>query len=432
MSDQNNNGEEIFEDFDDLDLNDGDFNEDFQAGSGTLGGLMKSPIAKIGVVAGGVIAILGGVVLFGGGGGEVPTSRLSAPADVSEPPGTQAVSEAYRQALEEKNLQKHDEAIRDGGSAIPEPVAPPVGRVKLTQDNQEEEDPLARWRRIQEERQKLKAEQQQKAAEEVMAAVPVQQQPEADNEVVTAWAEAMSQQMNSILGGREGPSVRHMTVTSVDRVTNVAGKDVLVTEEGDGLRINKDGDIVQDVQVVNVILPAGTIEFGRLITEANTDFPSPILGEIVSGPLRGTRILGRFQTAQRSLVLRFTTAVVDGISYGIDALALEPESARAGIVTEYDSRFFRRVILPGAAAFVQGLGEGIADAGKTDVSVNGQSVTSSEKDLGAREELFNAIKESADEIGDFLEEEADATPPLIRVAPGTPMALLFLTPVTDQ
>lgn len=436
MSDNNDDDDingDIPEDFDDDDFNDSF--EDFESGNGSLGETIQSnPLIKVGIVAGALVVIIGGIILFGGKDDPVTPSRVASAPDISEPPGTEEVSEVYRQAIEERNLQQREKALREGGSSIPEPTGPPVGRVTLQAEKPPEEDPLARWRRIQEERQRQQA--QQPAPQ-----LPPQPPIDTSAPAINALAEAQARQMESILGGIAPAAPRHVVITppvtnANSSLSGIPGSGTQFAGIGGNQQLAQQLALQQQQQqqtrVVDIIIPAGTIEYAQLITEASTDAPGPILAQIMSGPLSGSRLLGSFQQGNDLLVLNFNTVVVEGISRQASAIALDPAKSSPGVVTEVDQRYFKRVILPAAASFIQGVGEGIANAGSTNVSVQGETVSQEEEDLDLREELFSGVEEAADTLGDLIEREAQRTKPLIRVAAGTPVAIMFLAPVTEE
>ena len=56
------------------------------------------------------------------------------------------------------------------------------------------------------------------------------------------------------------------------------------------------------------ISKAGDIHVAVLETGVNSDEPSPILAKIVSGPLKGTRLIGSINVTGEKVILAFTTA----------------------------------------------------------------------------------------------------------------------------
>lgn len=384
--------------------------EDFEGGTSSSFGEMarENPLVKIGIVLGAFATIIGGVILFGGGNKvRDVNSTMQARGGVSTVPGTEELPIAYREALEEKNEEIIEEAIKTGQSAIPTPIT--TAREYLALENEEvaAEDPLERWRRLQQERQHQIVQKPKK--------------PEVDQAPsIEALAEAMASQMASILSGLKPRKAQYETVSSVD----------FLEEDEEKIISGNDDD---DDEILTILLPAGTIEYAQLMTEATSDAPGPIMAQLVSGPLKGSRLLGDFEvTEEKYLTLDFSVIVIDGVSHKMKAVALDPETVSPGLVTEIDHRYFKRVILPAAAAFIEGFGEAVADAGSTTVTVDGGAAVTATADLGTKEEFFKGIGEATSIVSDFVDEEAKKTHVLVRVAAGTPLGLLFLKPVLEE
>jgi intracellular multiplication protein IcmE len=168
------------------------------------------------------------------------------------------------------------------------------------------------------------------------------------------------------------------------------------------------------------------------LIEANTDAPGPVLAQIFTGPLKGARVIGSFQSTEEYITLSFNMIVIDGINYPINAVAIDPDTTLPGVITEIDHRYFKRIVLPMAAEFVSGLAEAISESGSTTVVIEGDTVAESESDKNSQQEVASGITEAGDKLSEILEEEADATVPMLRVASGTPVGILFVGPVTDS
>jgi intracellular multiplication protein IcmE len=74
---------------------------------------------------------------------------------------------------------------------LPTPIDPPVGRLTVTENEAPEEDPLQRWRKLQEERLQREMLRSQTVAPDADADA-------ARGEAIQALAEAMATQMQSI------------------------------------------------------------------------------------------------------------------------------------------------------------------------------------------------------------------------------------------
>ncbi len=397
--------------------------EDFDGGEQSMGDMLRNnPMVKIGVVLGAIATIVGGIVLFGGEKQTGGTSVMRPGSDLTQAPGANEVSDTYREQIQDFNQAQIDQAQSTGQSALPVPVGTTRGVIPLDQAKVSEEDPLERWRRLQAER----IEKEKQAAPEAGPQAPP---VDPNAEVKQQLAKAMAGQMESILDFKTIKGAEQESVSSPDWIQQKREEEQqkLEQERLEAEGANQPSDVV-------ILLPAGTIEYAQLMTEANTDAPGPVLAQIVSGPLAGSRAIGSFKASDEYITLQFNTVVVDGIAYGTDAIALDPKTANPGMITEIDKKYFTRVILPAAAAFIEGLGGAIAETGSTTLTVatGGSSSSSTTEDLDTKQEFFKAVEEAAEKVGEMLDEEADNAEPMLRVAAGTPMALLFVKPVQQS
>lgn len=410
MSDNDKNDDQDIDiDIDEFD--DGDF-DDFEGGD-SLGEVSRdNPLVKIGLVIGAFAAIVGGLMLFGGESEEARRSVHAGRSQVAEAPGGE-VTESYREAQEEENVRRVEEAIQQRGSAMPTPTTSARSEISLQEDDGAgAEDPLERWRRIQEERQRKEQE------------LPPAAERESDPhvETVEALSNAMMQQMNAVL---ETKAYRHMAYEEIAQMeSEEAGE-----EEGGG---DGDGDGAgEEEQVATILLPAGEIEYGQLMIEANTDAPGPVLAQVASGPLAGSKLIGSFEAKDNYLILSFDTIVIDGISHSVDAVALDPDTTLPGMATEIDRRYLSRYVLPAAAAFVAGLGSAVAETGST-VVATASSTTVSEEEPDFEQEVFKGIEDMASKVEEMVDERTSTIQPMIRVAPGTPLGIFFVGPVLQE
>lgn len=390
--------------------------DDFEGGD-SLGEMSRdNPLVKIGLVVGAFAAIVGGIMLFGGEKEQVRKSVHATRADVSDVPG-QELSDVMEKAVKEKDVERVERAIEQRGSAMPTPTTTAKAEIRLEDQKVEDaEDPLERWRRIQEERQKKEQE------------LPPAKEPKDDkaNEATVALSEAMMAQMQAVLETKASKKdyMSHEIVTEPEE-----------DKEGDegGASDGKDGgDGSGKVEkTATILLPAGTIEYGQILIEASTDAPGPVLAQLASGPLAGSKLIGSFEAEDEYLVISFNTIVIDGVSYSIDAVALDPDTTLPGMATEVDKRYFSRYVLPAAAAFVAGVGSAIAETGSSTVSSSSTTITV-EEEPDFEQEIFKGVEDLASKVEEIIEEETSDVEPLIRVSAGTAMGILFVEPVTDE
>jgi hypothetical protein len=87
------------------------------------------------------------------------------------------------------------------------------------------------------------------------------------------------------------------------------------------------------------------------------------------------------------------------------------------------------VILPAAAAFIEGIGGAIGESGSTTVSAGVGTTTSSSVDLNARQEFFKGVEKASGKLSDILDENSSQVKTMLRIAAGTPIGVLFTKPV---
>lgn len=416
------------DDLDNDDFENDGFDEFDEGGenSGTLGELVHSnPLVKVGIVLGAAALIFGTILLFGGEDEQASFSSVGAAPEMTSTPGTEELTPAYAEAIQDVNQQSLEDAIANQESSIPIPIEPPVGRLEITQQEENQEDPLQRWRRLQQERLQRELEQRQVIEP---TALP---EDNGQQEQISALAEAMSAQMQSILERQGGYKTTTLNITDEKEFF----ESLRDAEEGDIEGEEVDGELVGELndapQAEVIVIPAGEIEYGQIITEANSDVPGPVLAEIASGPLSGSRMLGQFQVENELIRLTFNTIVIDGQSYSIDAIALDPATTLPGMATDVDHRYLRRIILPAAAAFIEGASSAIAESGRTTITVEGDTVAEETDETSDEQEIATGIEEVGEEIRDIIEEMNEDVEPLVIIASGTPMGILFLEPVTQ-
>lgn len=413
---------ENFEDDQDVDFED-TFDDFGEAGAPT-----KKPVPKVALIGGAILAIIVVIFLFGGSSEEVAPSVVRGNAQVKQDLGSEELDPIQREALETRNEDEKIKAIDAQDSFIPIPVSPSQSNIDDIAIEGNAVDPLQTWKALQDER--VKEEEFQQSLLSAQTQLDAQKDVNAARQqALQELANAMSEQMSDIVEGKEILEMNYMEITDVD----------LPEGEQSGLS-SANGTLVvpqaeQSTDVTDVavqILSATTIEYAQTLTEANSDVEGPVLAEIVTGPLAGARVLGTFTKEEEYLVIKFTSAVKDGVAYPINAIVLDPETTLPAIATEVDRRWFRRVVLPAAASFIEGLGSAIAETSNTSVSVQGETVTETTTDLDTEEELGKAAEKAAQKIAEIIDDEGADVETLVKVKAGTPIGLLFLEPVFEN
>jgi intracellular multiplication protein IcmE len=420
MSEDDNTFEEDMEE-EALDF-DEDF-EDFGSGEGkTLGDLwQENAMFKVGAIVLGLLVLIFVFSLFGGNKEEAIPSMVAPAESVSAAPGTEEASPAYIEAVEEENEMRVEEAIKEGGSALPTPIEPPIGRLTVPEEEKEKEDPLQKWRRLQEERLERELQQAKTVTQTNLDGTGA-----AGTEAMQAIAESMSTQMQAIIERQNAaqPGTSSITITSPSYLAQLLQDEQAQAQA----QAQANEELSEDQNPGLLLVPATEIEYAQTLIEANSDVPGPVLAQIVSGTLKGAKILGSFSKSEELLTLTFSSAVINDEVIPINAIALDPATSLPAMATDVDYRYFRRIVLPAAASFIEGMASAIEESGRTTVTVSRDTVAEETEETSDEQEVASGVTEAGQKIGEILDDMADVET-LVRIRSGTPMALLFLDPV---
>ncbi len=363
------------------------------------------------VFAGGMIAAALGA--FSSPPAPDSTKLVNAP-NLNVPPGGQA-SSYFVEQNKQANAQRAEQAMQQGGSALPTPVGQTNDIGDLT--NKDKKDPLMEFRAETDRlRQEIKQEQQKNAQQiQVLQNQVVQREPEDDT-----LARAMQKQMQQLM---EGWSPHNMKL--------VAGTEKEVPAPSAPVNPSDDAAALSRAKKPKTIIAAGTVNYGQLLVEANSDVPGPVLAQIMSGPLAGGRAIGRFQVMNDYLVIQFSLVSLKGKDYPVSAIALDPNTTLGGMATEVDHRYFDRLVLPSAASFLSSFGQTMGE-GRTTSTVTGDFVVVDQAKKGVKDAVYDGIGKMGETAGQFFQNRANQIKTLVRVAVGTPMGIFFLSPVVER
>lgn len=415
------------DEFDQDQFDDGDFQN---AGTGSTSqkqgffeALQSKPLFKLLAIMAGVGVALALALGVFSEEKAPPVSSLTKTPSIQEAPGG-ASSPFFLEQNKQANEQRAAEALNRGGSAIPTPSGHDM--TDLMEKNKK--DPLVEFREETERlKRELRNEQQQnnqklQAMEQRMVQGGRQQQAED-----TSLAQAMQRQMSQLMDSwtpRGGKVVNGFAKpeTEEDVAAKFQAQQEFMAQQASAQQPTKQA--AQDT----ILVPSGSVNYAQLLMEANSDIPGPILAQILSGPLAGGRAIGRFDVKNDYLVMTFSLVSLKGKEYAINALALDPDTTLGGMATEVDHRYFSRVLLPAAGAFISAFGSALAE---TDVStsVSDGAVLQDQAKKGTEEALYSGLGKAGDKISDFFDDQANRIKTLVRVAVGTPMGLFFLSPV---
>ena len=172
------------------------------------------------------------------------------------------------------------------------------------------------------------------------------------------------------------------------------------------------------------LIAAGTAHYAVLDLAVDSRHAAPVVATLLSGPLRGARLVGSFEHHGDAMLLRFgRLATRTGDMVAVEAWAVSPDCGCYGIAGTVDHHWFARVALPAAAAFAGGFLRA-STRPETVLVINGTTVTSTSAAAGNRTRLGEAAAGAIDRAAPLLSQTAPSGPTL-TIAAGTEVLLLF-------
>jgi intracellular multiplication protein IcmE len=173
---------------------------------------------------------------------------------------------------------------------------------------------------------------------------------------------------------------------------------------------------------------AGDIIFGVMETSVNSDEPGPVMAQVVSGPLAGSKLLGSFRRVEDQVFIEFTLLSAPEVSTSlpVKAVAIDPETARTALATSVDHHRLLRYSTLFASAFLQGMGDAVLAGIQPDFTLEGDNtLTVNSVTVGTRDQVIVGLGEVGRKAGEKMDKFFDM-PPTVTVDSGTAVGLMFL------
>lgn len=192
------------------------------------------------------------------------------------------------------------------------------------------------------------------------------------------------------------------------------------------------GPTIVGVGTQTSMIKTGDILFAVIDTSINSDEPGPILATIVSGKLKGTKMIGSFNLPANSgkMVISFNTMSIPGAprSISVSAYAIDPNTARTALSSKTNRHYLLRYGSLFASSFMEGIGNAFQSANTTVTiggSGGGNNITVA-NGVG-RSTLENAVIGLAT-LGKAWGQQAQILfnrPTTVEVYAGMPVGILF-------
>lgn len=185
-----------------------------------------------------------------------------------------------------------------------------------------------------------------------------------------------------------------------------------------------------------VLLKAGSILFASLETAVNSDEPGPIMATIVQPPFKDAKLVGKIELPQgngEKVTLVFDTLNIptEPASTKINAVAIDPDTARTALATDVDHHYLLRWGTLFGSAFLSGYSKAVSQKGTTitqQTPLGTTNTTTNAADLSGKQQIFQGLSEVGSKWGDQLGNTFNRKP-TITIAQGTGIGVLVLVDV---
>lgn len=182
----------------------------------------------------------------------------------------------------------------------------------------------------------------------------------------------------------------------------------------------------------SALVHMGDVLFAVIDTSVDSDEPSPILATIVTGKLKGGKLIGSFNLPSNAdkMVISFNALSLPGASktLSISAFAIDPNTARTALSSETDHHYLMRYGSLFASTFLEGFGNAFqsADTSITIGGTGGVQDTTVQNGIG-RSALENAVigLATVGKAWGQIAQQNMSRPTTVQVYSGTAVGVLF-------
>ncbi|HCU05463.1 MAG: hypothetical protein A2X77_01315 [Gammaproteobacteria bacterium GWE2_42_36] len=176
---------------------------------------------------------------------------------------------------------------------------------------------------------------------------------------------------------------------------------------------------------------AGTIMFAVLNTGVSSDRPGPIMATIVSGKLKGAKMLGSLtQTPDgQRVMLNFNMLMKDNWPKNatISAVAINPDTASTALASHVDNHYLIRWGSLFAGNFLQGYASAINQSGTTTIN-NNQTTTTAKPSYSPTDKFLVGLGQVGQQISTVSGQWFNMKP-TVTVDAGVGLGILFMQDV---
>lgn len=182
-------------------------------------------------------------------------------------------------------------------------------------------------------------------------------------------------------------------------------------------------------QIPGNIIKAGSVLFAVLDTGINSDERSPVLATILSGDLKGARLIGNFQRSGKTVSLTFNLLNVPYLpsSIPVNAVAIDSNTARAALSGKVDNHYMLRYGSVFAASFLSGVGKAVeSSANSVQISPPTGETININSSLTATQSALIGLGEAGSKLSDTFTPLVN-TPPTVEIKAGSGIGILLMS-----
>lgn len=379
----------------------------------------------------GLLGMIGVVAYFLHAPDALAPSRLERVPTIDSTPGGehQRESEQYRETLRRSNLTQADKAKESGDSFMPVPEAlPEKVPSELPQIQSRQETAAA----------EISFTAQQVAERVAVATTTAAQRIETER----TYSQSKSDQSLEVAGSTQSASVTgdenpyHALIlrqmSAITRATEINGQrsvELLATDQGQIGPVEPQDEMAETVLNVHR-LSSGMILAGEVVTLIDSDVPSPVTVRVISGHIKDSVLIGRFDlnANSKAVAIEFNRLVVpDGAEFPVQAMAIDPFTQGGAIQGDIDHRPLQRYGPMLVSSFISGFANHATRPATTLSNTAGGLLVTSDKPL-VKDNLIAGVGQAANAAATQFVESAPKTP-RIRIYPGETVSILLLSPI---
>jgi len=372
------------------------------------------------------------------------TQLENVPQNVKAVPGA-SNNPDYVDAVKKNNEKHADKAVQSGSSFVPTVTAPAVNSAssldEIAKKQLQEADEKAKKeaeRKKAEDEDKLRMEEEAKRQQALLDA-----QKAAQMQPVQVQQVQVQQQVTQFVPQKPKKYTDddYMLIASLNNNWKVkapsseydfARKGSTNTSNGNtGSTYGTTTSNSTSNVAVAPIAKAGTIYNAIIETAVNSDEESPVLARIVSGPLKGTRLIGTFKNLGEKVAIEFRTANIPSYdrTVGIKAYAIDTNTSRTAVADDVDHHYFLRYGVLLATSFISGYSQALAQSGATTTtSLTGTTTTN--PTLTSEQLNKVALGQVGQQVSNDVKQQYNNLKPTIYVNSGIAVGILLMDDLT--